>query len=106
MLTDHKQALIQSSCARGDIKLLQLSTYGIFFMGTPHQGESEVRFGELMRNAESLFKDPGWLQMQLGQYAQISNYFDTKLGFETEATPIATGGAIMASILYFPQASY
>lgn len=101
MLTNHKQALIQSNSARNDTKSIQVSTYGIFYMGTPHQGESSVRLGELMHNAAPLFENPGCLQLQLAQYAPISTYFETKLGYERYPTLTATGEVITVSILYF-----
>lgn len=99
-MNNHKQALIKSCHAQTDLKSIQVSTYGIFFMGTPHQGESEVGLGKLMPNAATLFENLGWLQVQLGQYAQISGYFETKLGFEKYPTLIGTGEETMVSILY------
>lgn len=54
-LTNHKQTLIKCSQARDDWKFIQVSTYGIFFIGAPHQGESEVCLGNLMPNTGTLF---------------------------------------------------
>lgn len=89
--------MIKSCHAQNDLKSIQVSTYGIFFMGTPHQGESEVCLGKLMPNAATLFEELGWLQVQLGQYAQISGCFETKLGFERYPTPIGKGEKAMVS---------
>ncbi|WP_375449286.1 hypothetical protein [uncultured Nostoc sp.] len=92
---------------------IKVSTYGILFMGTPHQGGNGVHLGELMLNVASIFvttnnrilqhleRDSEWLQQQLGQYAPISGDFITKFAYETYPTPIAVGEKIMVSILYF-----
>ena len=87
-------------------------------MGTPHQGSSGVRLGELMLNVASIFvttnnrivqhleRDSEWLQQQLGQYAPISGDFITKFAYEIYPTPIAVGKSIMVIILYSSLASY
>ena len=94
---------------------IKLSTYGILFMGTPHQGGSGVHLGELMLNVASIFattndrvlqhleRDSEWLQQQLGQYAPISRDFVTKFAYEILPTPIALGRMIMVSILFLYQ---
>ncbi|KAF2813521.1 uncharacterized protein BDZ99DRAFT_412343 [Mytilinidion resinicola] len=106
-----KSALIHSDAARhGALEehcSIKLSTYGIMFMGTPHQGGSGVALGRLMVNVASVFvaaddrllqhleRDSEWLQQQLGQYAPISSHFVTKFAFEEYATPTALGQSIM-----------
>ena len=87
-------------------------------MGTPHQGGSGVRLGELMLNVASIFmkaddkilkhleRDSEWLQQQLGQYASISRDFVTKFAYEMFPTPIALGKTIMVSIFRFLSAGY
>jgi hypothetical protein len=108
------QALIHSDAAqRGALEehqSIKLSTYGIMFMGTPHQGGSGVAFGKLIVNIASVFvaaddrllqhleRDSEWLQQQLGQYGPISSDFVTKFAFEEYPTPIALGKLIMISI--------
>ena len=108
--------MIHSETAReGALKehrSIKLSTYGILFMGTPHQGGGGVHFGELMLNVASIFmttnngilqhleRDSEWLQQQLGQYAPISSDFVTKFAYEIFPTPIALGRTIMVSILF------
>lgn len=89
---------------------IKVSTYGIIFMGTPHQGGSGVHFGKLLLNVASIFvtadnnllkhleRDSEWLQQQLGQYAPISGDFVTKFAYETYPTPIALGRTIMVSL--------
>ncbi|KAF1366173.1 hypothetical protein EJ07DRAFT_170948 [Lizonia empirigonia] len=97
-----KSALIHSDAARqGALKehrSAELSTYGIIFMGTLHQGGSSVALGRLMVNVASVFvaaddrllqhleRDLEWLQQQLGQYGLMSGEFLTKFAYETYAT--------------------
>ncbi|CAN9243604.1 unnamed protein product [Alternaria alternata] len=83
-----KSALIHSDAARRgaleEHRAVKLSTYGILFMGTPHQGGSGVALGKLMVNVASL-----------GQYGPISSDFVTKFAFEEYATPTVLGKSIM-----------
>lgn len=76
-------------------------------MGTPHQGGEGVAWGKRILNVASIFvktndklldilaKDSEALQQQLGQYTPISGDFETKFAFETKATPLAFGQAII-----------
>jgi hypothetical protein len=105
------QALIHSAAARqgalADHRSIKLSTHGILFMGTPHQGGNGVQLGRILANLASLVvaandgllkhleRDSEWLQQQLGQYASISNDFVTKYAFEEYATPTLLGRKIM-----------
>ncbi|KAI2488242.1 Tetratricopeptide repeat-containing domain protein [Pyrenophora tritici-repentis] len=77
-----KSVLNHSDAARrGALKehrAIKLLTYGILFLGTPHQGGSGVALGKLMVNVASVFmaaddrllqhleRDSEWLQQQLG----------------------------------------
>ncbi|KAI1511912.1 Tetratricopeptide repeat-containing domain protein [Pyrenophora tritici-repentis] len=77
-----KSVLNHSDAARrGALKehrAIKLLTYGILFIGTPHQGGSGVALGKLMVNVASVFmaaddrllqhleRDSEWLQQQLG----------------------------------------
>lgn len=86
---------------------IKTSTYGIMFIGTPHQGGSGVQLGKLLVNIASvvmatndrlmkhLERDSEWLQQQLSQYGPISGDFVTKFAFEEYETPTALGGSIM-----------
>ncbi|KAF2705193.1 hypothetical protein K504DRAFT_388600, partial [Pleomassaria siparia CBS 279.74] len=86
---------------------IKTSTYGIMFMGTPHQGGSGVPLGKLLVNVASVFvaaddrllkhleRDSETLQQQLGQYGQISGEFMTKFAYEVYKTPVAWGSSIM-----------
>jgi hypothetical protein len=106
-----RQALIHSDSARSKHlyhhKSIKTSTYGIMFMGTPHQGGEGVTWGKTLVNVASIFvktndkllnileRDSEALQQQLGQYAPISGDFETKFAFETNATPLALGQAMI-----------
>jgi hypothetical protein len=77
------------------------------FMGTPHQGGEGVAWGKRLVNVASIFvktndrllnileRDSEILQQQLGQYNSISGDFETKFAFETKATPLAFGKAVI-----------
>lgn len=109
--TNGQKALIHSDAARRgaleEHRSIKLSTYGIIFMGTPHQGGNGVALGRLMANIASVFvaaddrllkhleRDSEWLQQQLGQYGPISGDFVTKFAFEEYETPTVLGKSIM-----------
>ncbi|KAF7551743.1 hypothetical protein G7Z17_g4777 [Cylindrodendrum hubeiense] len=106
-----KSALIHSDAARQGALLeqrsIKLSTYGILFMGTPHQGGNGVQLGRVLANVASVFiaaddrllkhleRDSEWLQQQLGQYGPISGDFVTKFAYEEYKTPTLLGHSIM-----------
>jgi hypothetical protein len=106
--------LIHSDASRQGALLehrsIKLSTHGIIFMGTPHQGGNGVQLGQLLVNVASVFvaaddhilqhleRDSEWLQQQLGQYSPISNDFVTKYAFEEYKTATAFGHEIMVSV--------
>jgi hypothetical protein len=105
------QALIHSDAARKgaleEHRSIKTSTYGIMFMGTPHQGGSGVQLGKLLVNVASVFvaaddrlmkhleQNSEWLQQQLGQYNPISSEFVTKFAYEEYKTPTMLGHSIM-----------
>lgn len=86
---------------------IKTSTYGIFFMGTPHQGGNGVELGKLLLNVASVFvtaddrlikhlgEQSEWLQQQLGQYGPISRDFVTKFAFEEYETPTIRGHSLL-----------
>jgi hypothetical protein len=108
--------LIHSDAARQgalkDHRSIKVSTFGIIFMGTPHQGGSGVQLGKLMVNIASVFvaaddrllkhleRDSEWLQQQLGQYGPISGEFLTKFAFEEYPTPTLLGHSIMVCCFF------
>ena len=88
---------------------IKLSTHGIMFMGTPHQGGSGVALARLIVNVASAFtaaddqllkhleRDSESLQQQLGQYTPISRDFVTKYAFEEYPTPTVLGRSMIVS---------
>ncbi|KAM3549110.1 hypothetical protein ARSEF4850_009032, partial [Beauveria asiatica] len=99
--------LVLKSGANPEHKSIKLSTYGILFMGTPHQGGNGVQLGRVLANVASLVmaaddrllkhleRDSEWLLQQLGQYGPISNEFVTKFAYEMYPTPTVLGRSIM-----------
>lgn len=93
------------------LKAIKLSTYGIMFCGTPHQGTDSASWGKVLVNVASIFrhtstsllkhleKDSEWLQTQIHQYRSISSDFFTIFCFESYPTPLLTGESIMVSVL-------
>ena len=106
-----KAALIHSdSCRVGSLEShhsIAVSTHGIFFMGTPHQGGSGVALGRALVNIASVFvkadsrilsdleRDSQLLHTQLGLYNAISSSYVTKFAYETLETPTLFGNSIM-----------
>ena len=76
------------------LKAIKLSTYGVMFFGTPHQGTDSASWGKVLANVASLFRhtstallghlerDSEWLEMQLEQYKAISADIFTIFCFE------------------------
>ncbi|KAL9103273.1 MAG: hypothetical protein Q9163_001675 [Psora crenata] len=112
-----KSALIHSDAARKgaleEHRSIKTSTYGIMFMGTPHQGSGSALMGKLLVNVASVFvtaddrllkhleDNSEWLQQQLGQYGSISGDFVTKFAYEVYKTPTI----MRYSILVVPRES-
>ncbi|KAF8519738.1 hypothetical protein BU17DRAFT_47444, partial [Hysterangium stoloniferum] len=99
-----KNALIHASTAHmghlGNHKAVEISTYGVIFMGTPHQGVEWTRTHVDGRSLESLQLEPllkhllshsEALQQQLTQYNSISARFKTVFCYEVYATPVLMG---------------
>ncbi|CRK14677.1 hypothetical protein BN1708_011202 [Verticillium longisporum] len=111
-----KSALIHSNGAQTgalpEHRSIKLSTYGILFMGTPHQGGNGVQLGRVLANVASLFvaandrllkqleHDSESLQQQLVQFNQISNDFVIKFVYEEYKTPTILGHSIMVCLCF------
>jgi hypothetical protein len=116
--------LIQANSATrnhlSDHRAIALSTYGIIYLGTPHQGAAGIDVALLLLRIQSIYsqtnkalvkhlqKDSELLRVQLSLYASISGNFDTKFFFEAYPTRILGGMQKMASFGISPgdQASY
>jgi hypothetical protein len=114
VLTGQK-ALIQSNIAdvsnNEHLKAIKLSTYGVMFFGTPHQGTESASWGKVVVNVASIFqhtstailehleKDSEWLEVQLEQYKSISSEVFTIFCFESYPTPLLAGRSMMVSSL-------
>ena len=106
------KALIHSDNARPghlvDHKAIKLSTYGISFVGTPHQGGNGVGLGKVVLDVLSavkhtnknvvghLAKHSEFLQHQQSQYLAISGDFETVCFYETYKTHLRGVGDKLA----------
>lgn len=84
-------------------KAIDLSTYGVLFLGTPHQGSDSASLAKFFINVLSVVKktndalvkhirkDSEALRVQLDQYSLISERFNTKFFYETYPTPLVGG---------------
>lgn len=106
-----KSALLHSNSTHpGHLKehrAIKTSTYGIIFMGTPHQGSESATWGMRLVGVASIFvhtndsllknlaKDSEILENVLAYYAGISSDFVTKFAYETYPTPLAMGKAAL-----------
>jgi hypothetical protein len=114
VVNERSQALIHSDAAQKgaleEHRSIKLSTYGIIFMGTPHQSSSGVQLRMLLVNIASVFiaannqlvkrlkQDSEWLQQQLGQYGPISGDFVTKFAYEEYPTKTALGSILVCRL--------
>jgi hypothetical protein len=107
------KALIHSNSAgvsnNEHLKAIKLSTYGVIFFGTPHQGAEGASWGKVLVNIASIFqhtntailenleKDSAWLEIQLEQYKSISSEVFTIFCFESYPTRLPVGTSMMVS---------
>jgi hypothetical protein len=101
------KALIKSSFATQshlpDYRAIELSTYGILFLGTPHQGADGVDMASCLLRIQSIYmqtndailqhlrRDSEFLQSQISLYASISGNFETKFFYEVYPTQVFGG---------------
>jgi hypothetical protein len=91
-------------------RALKLSTYGILFCGTPHQGGNGVPWAKLAMRIMSVYANTNtyalkqleshskWLNDQLEQFKSISSDFDTIFFYEGYATPLLGGASILVEL--------
>jgi hypothetical protein len=91
------------------LKAIKLSTYGVMFFGTPHQGTDSASWGKVLVNVASLFRhtstallehlerDSEWLEIQLEQYNAISSDIFTIFCFESSPTSLPAGRSMVVS---------
>ena len=107
------QGLLHSDSARighlADQKAIKLSTYGINFVGTPHQGGNGVALGRILINVisavkhtnhntvEHLAKQSEWLQHLQSRYRAISGDFETVCYHETLPISLLGIGNVLVS---------
>lgn len=89
---------------------VKLSTYGIIFMGTPHQGGQGVSIGKILlniaklqgntndRHLNHLQEHSEFLEQQNSEFTSIGQDFDMRFAYETK--PIAVGGFTKLVILF------
>ena len=92
-------------------KAVELSTYGILFLGTPHQGSASVDLAKIvlrilsihLKTNDAVLKNLGLhskaLQEQLDQYSAISHKYATKFYYEMYETKLIRGVSKM--VYYF-----
>jgi hypothetical protein len=99
--------LIQANSATHDhlaeYKWIALSTYGILFLGTPHQGADMLASARLLSSnrknswLKHLSAHSEWLQNQLSAYNPISKSFHTVFFYEMVGTKLANGDTHIVS---------
>jgi len=116
-ITNGFQALLHSDSTGANHldhhRAIKISTYGIIFMGTPHQGGDGVDLGKRLAHIASIFvntnqrlldilkRDSEILQQQIARYNSISSHFDTKFAFETKPTSLK----ILPAMIIVPRSS-
>ena len=112
------KALVHSELARQDhlerLKSIKLSTYGILFLGTPHQGGNGVPLAKRMvkvlslavntsdRALKHIDKESELLKMQISQFNAIGKDFDLKFFYEMYSTPSPVGPMVVGDLPVSP----
>lgn len=108
---DIKSALLYSDMARvGHLeryKSIKISTGGVFFLATPHQGGEGVTVGQIVlwvcssfsytnrKLLEQIAPKSYWLQELQSRYNSISHEFDTTFFYETQETTTLIGKLLL-----------
>ncbi|KAE9578200.1 hypothetical protein CGMCC3_g5809 [Colletotrichum fructicola] len=106
-----KTALLNSYMADIDHleeqKSIELSTYAVMFLGTPHRGSEGARLAKVLTTILSIFShtnikplhqmesDGEWVEELQERYNSISKNFKTVFFYETLAMPIPFGSTIV-----------
>ena len=89
------------------LKAIKLSTYGVMFFGTPHQGTNSASWGKVLVNVASFYRhtnktilnhlerDSEWLETQLEQYKAISSDVFTIFCYESCPTALPAGRSMV-----------
>ena len=89
------------------LKAIKLSTYGVMFFGTPHQGTDSASWGKVLVNVATLYqhtnkailnhleRDSEWLETQLEQYKAISSDIFTIFCYESCPTALPAGRSMV-----------
>ena len=109
-----KAALLQSDRARAGAqehnRSIKTSTYGILFLGTPHQGGEHVPLGKFFSNfckiytsttnvlLQHLEQNSEYLQTQMSDFSAISNPFKMIFAYEEYATCLQSNMHVMVSL--------
>ncbi|KAF4489644.1 hypothetical protein CGGC5_v004165 [Colletotrichum fructicola Nara gc5] len=108
---DSLEALLNSYMADIDHleeqKSIELSTYAVMFLGTPHRGSEGARLAKVLTTILSIFShtnikplhqmesDGEWVEELQERYNSISKNFKTVFFYETLAMPIPFGSTIV-----------
>ena len=111
------QALVLAHLANKDHgmnrKSIEYSTFGIIFLGTPHQGSPKATWAEVLTHVISityvtnstivkhLHAHSEWLEDQIRDYKAISGNFDTKFCFESYPTQLKSGVSLTVCVSCF-----
>ncbi|EXJ79626.1 hypothetical protein A1O3_07905 [Capronia epimyces CBS 606.96] len=109
-----KSGLVNANLAAADhnphLRDILTCTYGIIFMGTPHQGSAAVRRGGFLLSLSSIYFNTNqrflkhleakseWLENNMVQFTNISNKFQTIFCYE--AFPVEKAGSKIHVVTY------
>ena len=105
------EALILSELSNarhlGNRKAIKLSTAGILFLGTPHQGSPNVSLAQFLGRIASIYyytndnilgvleEHSTWLAEQTERFKSISTDFEIRFCFESRETYIKAGKKLL-----------
>jgi hypothetical protein len=89
---------------------IKLSTYGIFFFGTPHSGSGSAAWATTLLNIGSTFAKTNtkivkhlktnseWLRQQIDQFSGLAGQFNIIFCYEGYPTSVALGKSIVVCV--------